>query len=121
MPTVAAFDFGAQARYVTAWASVSWHSGRPTSSQAWAAATAKRQGRRIGVAHVLAGEDHDPPGEEPHVLAPFQHPRQPVEGRVRVAAANALDQGADRVVMRVALAIVFDRLPLHRFFGQLAR
>ena len=80
----------------------------------------QRQGGRIGVAHVLAGQDHQPPGEEPHVFAPFEHPRQPVQGRVRIAAANALDQRADGVVMGVALAIVLHRLPLHRFLGQAA-
>ena len=120
MPTVAAFDFGAQARYVTAWASVNWHSGRPTNSQACAAATASGRRGRIGIAHVLAGQDHQPPGEEPHVFAPFEHPGQPVEGRVGIAAANALDQRADRVVMRVAVAVVLHRLALDRLLGQLA-
>ena len=40
MASVAAFDFGAVAMYVTAWASVSWHSGRPTNSTACSAAAA---------------------------------------------------------------------------------
>ena len=63
----------------------------------------QRQGGRIGIAHVLAGQDHQPPGEEPHVFAPFEHAGQPVQGGVGIAAANALDQRADRVVMGVAL------------------
>ena len=40
MPSVAALLLGAQAKYVTAWASVNWHSGKPTNSQACIAATA---------------------------------------------------------------------------------
>ncbi len=34
------FDFGAQARCTTAWAKLSWASGRPTNSTARAAASA---------------------------------------------------------------------------------
>ena len=63
----------------------------------------QRQRVRIGVADVFAGQDHQAPGEEPHVLAPFEHPRQPIKRRVGIAAANALDQGAGRIVMGVAL------------------
>ena len=66
----------------------------------------QRQGLRVGVADVFAGEDHDPPGQKAHVLARFEHPRQPVDGRVGIAAAHALDQRAGRVVMRVARAVV---------------
>ena len=102
MPSVAALLLAAQARYVTAWASVNWHSGRPTNSQACIAATASGQRLRIGVAHVFARQNHQPAGEKPHVFAPFQHPGQPIQGRVGIAAADAFDQGAGRVVMGVA-------------------
>ena len=74
----------------------------------------------IGVAHVFAGQDHQPPGEKADILAPFEHPRQPIQGRVGIAAANALDQRADAVVVRIAVPIVLHRLSLQRFRGQLA-
>jgi len=60
------------------------------------------QGPRIGVADILAGQDHEPPREKPHVLASLEHPRQPVEARIGVAAPDAFDQGAGTVVVRVA-------------------
>ncbi len=62
----------------------------------------QRQGGRIGIAHVLAGQDYDPPGEKPHVLASFEHAGKPVQGGVGITAPNALDQRTDRVVVRVA-------------------
>ncbi len=85
------------------------------------AATAKRQRLGIGVAHVFTGEDHKATSEKTHVLAPFQHPRQPVQTRVGIASADALDQCAGRVVVRVAELVVRHRLALHAFGGQLAR
>ena len=50
------------------------------------------QGRRIGVAHVLAGQDHQSPGEKADVLAPFEHSGEPVQRGVGIAAADALYQ-----------------------------
>ncbi len=52
----------------------------------------QRQGGGIGIAYVFAGQDHQPPREKADVFAPLKHPRQPVKGRVRIAAANALDR-----------------------------
>ena len=52
-----------------------------------------------------------PPGDEPRVLAALQHPRQPVDRRIGVAAAHALDEGGDGVVVGVAGAVVDDGAP----------
>jgi hypothetical protein len=64
------------------------------------------QGARIGQADVLRGGDDQPPGDEPGILAGGDHRRQPVQGGVRVVAADALDEGADGVVVAVAGAVV---------------
>ena len=44
----------------------------------------EEQGERIGAANVLGRHPHQAPGDEQGIFAAVQHPRQPVEGRVRV-------------------------------------
>ena len=61
---------------------------------------------RIGQAHVLRCQDDQTPGDESRVLAGSDHRGQPVQGRVRIVAANALDERADGVVVAVAGAVV---------------
>ena len=46
--------------------------------------------RRVGVAHVLGGEDHHPPREEARILARLEHPSELVDGRIRIAASHDL-------------------------------
>ena len=65
-----------------------------------------RQGLRIGQAHVLAREAHQPPGDVEGILAAGEHAAEPVEAGLRVAVAQALVQGADEVVMLVAGLVV---------------
>jgi len=43
---------------------------------------------------------------EPHVLPRLDHAREVVQGRIRVAAADRLDEGADHVIVLVALLVV---------------
>ncbi len=109
MAVVTAFDFGATASAIVAWARLSRASGIPISCTAWAAATAVVQRGRVGQPDVLAGQDHQPPGDEARVLAGLDHPRQVVQRRVGVGAAHRLDEGADDVVVLVALAVVAHR------------
>ena len=54
-----------------------------------------------------------PPRDEPDVFAGVEHLRQPVERGVRIAAAHAFDEGGDRVVVLVAIAVIDDRLSLN--------
>ena len=61
---------------------------------------------RIGVADVLGRADDQPPGDEPRILAGRDHRGQPVQRRVRIVAAQALDERRDRVVVPVAGAVV---------------
>ena len=55
---------------------------------------------RVGVADVLGGEDHEPPGHEDGVLPGIEHPGQIVQRRVR--RRRALYEGADDVVVLFA-------------------
>ena len=50
--------------------------------------------------------DHDAPGDELGVLPRVDHPGEPVEGGVGVAAAHRLDEGGDDVVVHVAGLVV---------------
>ena len=104
-----ALDFGATASAIVAWARLSRASGIPISCTAWAAATAVVQRGRVGQADVLAGQDDQPAGDEARVLPRLDHPGQVVQGGVGVGAAHRLDEGADHVVVLVALAVVAHR------------
>ncbi len=96
------FDFGAVARYTVAWARSMRASGKPTNSTACAAASATSSAHRVGQADVLGGGDDQAAGDEAGVLARLEHQGQPVEGGVGVRAPDALDEGADDVVVLVA-------------------
>ena len=80
---ITAFDFGARASAMVAWARLSRASGIPISWTACAAATAVVQRGRVGQADVLAGQDHQPAGDEPGVLPRLDHPGQVVQRRRR--------------------------------------
>ena len=58
--------------------------------------------QRVGHADVLAGEDHQAPGDEAGVLPGLEHAGEPVEAGVGVGAPDALDEGGDDVVVVVA-------------------
>jgi hypothetical protein len=64
---------------------------------------------RIGIAHVLGGEDHHPAGDEARVLTGLEHHREVVDSRVRVPATHGLDEGGRVVVVLVAGAVVPQR------------
>ena len=68
---------------------------------------------RIREPDVLTGGNDETPGNKTRVLAGMDHFGQPVNGGIRVTAANALNEGAGRVVMRIAISIVDHRLFLH--------
>ena len=83
---ITAFDLGASASAIMAWARLSRASGMPISCTACAAATAVGQRGRVGQPDVLAGQDDQPAGDEPGVLARLDHPGQVVQGGVDVAS-----------------------------------
>ena len=98
----AEFDFGASARYSAASVSGSTASGMPTKWAACWAAIATWQRLRVGEADVLRRRDDQAPRDEHDVLAGLEHARHPVDGGVGVAAAHALDERRDDVVVLVA-------------------
>src|SRR5699024_2142861 len=63
----------------------------------------------VGHAHLLAGRDHHPAGDEAGVLPRLYHARQVVQRGVDVAAAHRLDERAGDVVVLVAGAVVAHR------------
>jgi len=76
---------------------------------------------RVGHAHVLGRGDDQPPGDEPGVLPRLQHPGEVVHRRVHVRAADGLDEGADHVVVLVAVLVVALDVVVHRLRGVLLR
>ena len=61
--------------------------------------------------------DYDPAGDEPGILAGMDHLGQPVERGIGIAPAHRLDEGADGVVVGVAVAVVNHGLALDAFLG----
>ncbi len=97
----ARFDFGAVARWTTACARLSWpREARRTRRRR--RPLGDEQARGIGHPDVLRRRDHQAAGDEAGVLAGLEHARHPVERGVGVAAPDALDEGADHVVVLVA-------------------
>ena len=92
-------------------------SGIPTNSTACCVAIGERQRFRVGQADIFAGENDDAARDETEIFAGMQHFREPVDRAFFVRSAHAFDEGADRVVVRVARAIVDDRFLLNAFLG----
>ena len=65
------------------------------------------QRTRIRQPHILRGQNHHPPRDELRVLSRLQHLRQPVDTRIRVRPAHALDERRYRIVVLVTRAVVF--------------
>ncbi|GBE48673.1 hypothetical protein BMS3Bbin12_01854 [bacterium BMS3Bbin12] len=60
---------------------------------------------RVGVADVLGGHAHHPPGDVAGIAAAVQHARQPVERRIRRRAAHRFVQRRDLVVEGVTTLV----------------
>ena len=72
---------------------------------------------RIRQADVLTGGDQQAAEEEAGIFAGLHHAGQPEQGGVGIRAADRLDEGADRVVVGIALFVVEHRPLLDRFLG----
>ena len=77
---------------------------------------------RIGKAHVLAGKAGQSSRDIERILPCLQHPRQPVDCRVRVGIAHGFVQRGDQIIMLLAVFIIkkgflgrtlLQRLPRH--------
>ena len=63
-----------------------------------------RNHQRLGVGHadVFAGQHNEAPHDEASVFASLEHARQPIQTCIGIAAANALDERTDDVVMVIS-------------------
>src|SRR5688572_23576859 len=75
------------------------------------------EGHGIREADIFGGADQDAARDEARVFASVDHFREPIKRRVWIAAAHRFDEGGDRVVMRVAVAVVNNRSFLDALFG----
>ncbi len=73
------------------------------------AATAIAERLRVREADVLGREDDQPPRDEEWILPRLEHPREPVDRGVRVAAAHGLDECGDQPVVLIACTVVQQR------------
>src|SRR3546814_9294431 len=71
---------------------------------------ALHQRLRIGEADILARKTGESPQDVERLLARDEHPREPIERRLRVRPAQRLMERRDQIVMAVA-ALVIDRHP----------
>ena len=60
----------------------------------------------VGEADVLGSGDHQPAGDEARVLAGLEHLGDPEYRAIGIAAANALDEGGDGLIVVVAGLVV---------------
>ena len=79
-----------------------------------------QQPARVRQTDVFGSQDHQPARDEERVFARVEHAREPIDRRIRIAAANRLDEGADDVVVVLALLVVGDHAALQRVGDQRA-
>ena len=66
----------------------------------------QQKGIGIGQADVLGRQNTEPARDEERILAPVQHPRHPVDRRIGIRPADALDEGRNDVVVHLAALVV---------------
>ena len=72
----------------------------------------QQKGVRVGQSDVLARTDDQSASNEGGILAALNHASQPVERCIGVAAADALDERRDDVIVHLAVLIVGQRILL---------
>ena len=72
---------------------------------------------RISKTDIFAGENNDASRDETEIFAGVKHFCQPVHRAFFIGPPHAFDKRTDRVVVRVARAIVHDRFLLNAFLG----
>ena len=69
----------------------------------------------IGETNIFARENDNASRDKTEILTGMQHFRKPVHGGFFVRRAHAFDKRADRIVVRVARAIIHDSFLLNAF------
>ena len=103
--TVTRFDLGARARWIDRLGQVELGLGEPDELDGPGRGVGHHEGQGIGQPDVLAGQDDQAPGDEAGVLARLEHAGQPVQAGVGVRPPDALDEGADLVVVVVGALV----------------
>ena len=75
---------------------------------------------RVRQSDIFRRQDDEAPRHEERVLAGLQHAGEPVERRVRIRAAQRLDERGNGVVVRVA-GLVMGQAPLHDLLDECGR
>ncbi len=104
------FDFGRTGQVDHGLGQVELGLGQPDELDRPGGGVGHHQAHRVGLPDVLAGQDHQAPGDEPGVLTGLEHPGQPVEAGVGVRTPHRLDEGADLVVVLVLAVVVQPRV-----------
>ena len=65
--------------------------------------------------------DDDSPRDESWVFTGMDHLREPIKCGIRITASHRLDEGRDRVVVRILIPIVYHRLLLDTLLSDLHR
>src|SRR6476619_6675990 len=79
----------------------------------------ERQRLGISQADIFARKDYDAARDETKIFAGVQHFRQPIDRTFFIRSAHALNEFADRVVMRVTFFVINDRLGLNALLSDL--
>ena len=66
----------------------------------------QQQGVGIGQTDIFGGTDHEAACDELGVFAAGDHARQPIDGRIGIAAADALDESRNDVVVHLPFLVV---------------
>lgn len=80
--------------------------GQPDHFAGLGGSDGEGEGVGVGISDIFAGQDDESSGEEADFFPAFEHFGEPVEGGVGVASADAFDQGADDIVVGIAVAVV---------------
>src|SRR5207237_9985337 len=70
---------------------------------------------------IVACKNHDAARDETKIFAAVQHFRQPIDRTFLIRSAHALNECADRVVMRDAFFVINDRLGMNDLISALKR
>ena len=81
----------------------------------------QQQGVRVGEAHIFGGQNNHAPCDKFDVFPAIEHPRQPVHGRVGVAAPHTFDKSGNDVVVLLAGFVVQSGVLLNEFAHQIIR
>src|SRR5271170_6305667 len=76
---------------------------------------------RLRQSNILTSHAHQPPRDVQRILARFNHPRQPIQRRIRIRIAHRLVQRRNQIEMFFARLVIRQQLPLQHILQPLLR